>query len=56
LHAFEIADFIQSPLIALQAAMPLKDMATTTGVFEFLRYADLVLKLVLVASVADFVI
>ncbi|KAN0139534.1 Major facilitator superfamily domain containing protein [Lactarius tabidus] len=32
-----IGCFFQSPLIALQAAMPLKDMATTTGVFEFLR-------------------
>lgn len=26
------------PLIALQAAMPMKDMATSTGTFGFLRY------------------
>ena len=32
--------------------MPLKDMATSTGALDFLRYADLVL----VASVAEFVI
>ena len=31
----------QIPLIALQAAMPLKDMATSTGTFGFLRYARL---------------
>ena len=29
----------QIPLIALQAAMPLKDMATSTGTFGFLRCA-----------------
>jgi hypothetical protein len=44
---------LQTPLTALQAAMPLKDMATSTGAFGFLRYADLVL---VVASVAEFVI
>lgn len=27
----------QTPLIGLQAAMPLKDMATSTGAFGFLR-------------------
>jgi hypothetical protein len=27
----------QTPLIALQAAMPLKDMATSTGAFGFIR-------------------
>jgi hypothetical protein len=31
----------QTPLIALQAAMPLKDMATSTGAFGFLRYVAL---------------
>lgn len=31
----------QIPLIALQAAMPLKDMATSTGTFGFLRCARL---------------
>jgi hypothetical protein len=31
----------QIPLIALQAAMPLKDMATSTGTFGFLRCAQL---------------
>jgi len=43
----------QTPLIALQAAMPLKDMATSTGAFGFLRYAYLVR---VIASIAEFVI
>jgi hypothetical protein len=30
---------LQAPLIALQAAMPTKDMATSTGAFGFLRCA-----------------
>ena len=29
----------QTPLIGLQAAMPLKDMATSTATYGFLRYA-----------------
>jgi len=44
---------LQTPLIALQAAMPLKDMATSTGAFGFLRYADIVR---VIASIAEFVI
>ena len=28
----------QTPLIALQAAMPMKDMATSTAAFSFVRY------------------
>ncbi|KAI9454976.1 MFS general substrate transporter, partial [Lactarius psammicola] len=32
-----IGCLFQTPLIALQAAMPLKDMATSTGAFGFLR-------------------
>jgi len=32
-----IGCLFQTPLIALQAAMPLKDMATSTGTFGFLR-------------------
>ncbi|KAG9314833.1 MFS general substrate transporter [Chiua virens] len=32
-----IGCLFQTPLIALQAAMPLKDMATSTGAFVFLR-------------------
>lgn len=28
------------PLIALQAAMPIKDMATSTATFGFLRYVE----------------
>ena len=28
----------QAPLIALQAAMPIKDMATSTATFYFLKY------------------
>lgn len=32
------SDFRQSPLIGLQAAMPLKDMATSTATFGFIRY------------------
>jgi hypothetical protein len=35
--AIGIGCLVQTPLIALQAAMPLKDMATTTGAFGFLR-------------------
>ena len=30
--------YSQTPLIALQAAMPMKDMATSTATFFFLRY------------------
>jgi len=33
---------LQVPLISLQAAMPIKDMATSTGTFGFLRCAYLV--------------
>jgi len=32
-----IGSLFQTPLIAIQAAMPLKDMATSTGTFGFLR-------------------
>jgi len=35
--ALGIGCLFQTPLIALQAAMPLKDMATSTGVFVFMR-------------------
>jgi len=35
--ALGIGVLFQTPLIALQAAMPLKDMATSTGAFGFLR-------------------
>lgn len=35
--AMGIGCLFQTPLIALQAAMPLKDMATSTGAFGFLR-------------------
>ncbi|KAH8989226.1 MFS general substrate transporter [Lactarius hatsudake] len=35
--ALGIGCLFQTPLIALQAAMPLKDMATSTGAFVFLR-------------------
>ncbi|KAI9449899.1 MFS general substrate transporter [Lactarius psammicola] len=35
--AVGIGCLFQTPLIALQAAMPLKDMATSTGAFNFLR-------------------
>ncbi|KAH9071142.1 MFS general substrate transporter [Lactarius deliciosus] len=35
--AIGIGCLFQTPLIALQAAMPLKDMATSTGTFGFLR-------------------
>jgi EmrB/QacA subfamily drug resistance transporter len=35
--ALGIGSIFQTPLIALQAAMPLKDMATSTGAFGFLR-------------------
>ncbi|KAI9446101.1 major facilitator superfamily domain-containing protein [Lactarius indigo] len=35
--AIGIGCLFQTPLIALQAAMPLKDMATSTGAFGFLR-------------------
>ncbi|KAI9571312.1 MFS general substrate transporter [Boletus coccyginus] len=35
--AFGIGCLFQTPLIALQAAMPLKDMATSTGAYVFLR-------------------
>ncbi|KAI9446080.1 MFS general substrate transporter [Lactarius indigo] len=35
--ALGIGCLFQTPLIALQAAMPLKDMATSTGAFNFLR-------------------
>jgi EmrB/QacA subfamily drug resistance transporter len=35
--ALGIGCLFQTPLIALQAAMPLKDMATSTGAFGFLR-------------------
>jgi len=45
--------FSQTPLIALQAAMPLKDMAMPMGAFGFLRYAYLVR---VIASIAEFVI
>ncbi|KAF8265935.1 major facilitator superfamily domain-containing protein [Lactarius quietus] len=37
-----IGCLFQPPLTALQAAMPLKDMATSTGAYGFLRYADIV--------------
>jgi hypothetical protein len=30
--------YFQTPLVALQAAMPIKDMATSTATFAFLRY------------------
>ena len=42
--------FFQPPLTALQAAMPLKDMATSTGTFGFLKYVRLVLVVVPVAE------
>jgi hypothetical protein len=45
--------YFQTPLVALQAAMPLKDMATSTAAFGFLRYVVLV---DFVASVAKLVI
>ncbi|EIW85069.1 MFS general substrate transporter [Coniophora puteana RWD-64-598 SS2] len=35
--AIGIGCLFQTPLIALQAAMPIKDMATSTGAFVFLR-------------------
>ncbi|KAF7973419.1 hypothetical protein HWV62_15227 [Athelia sp. TMB] len=35
--ALGVGCLFQTPLIALQAAMPLKDMATSTGTFGFLR-------------------
>lgn len=35
--AFGLGALFPTPLIALQAAMPLKDMATSTGAFGFLR-------------------
>ncbi|KAJ3814948.1 MFS general substrate transporter [Lentinula aff. lateritia] len=35
--AIGIGCLFQTPLIALQAAMPLKDMATSTGAFGFIR-------------------
>ncbi|KAH9071118.1 MFS general substrate transporter [Lactarius deliciosus] len=35
--ALGIGCVFQTPLVALQAAMPLKDVATSTGVFNFLR-------------------
>jgi len=35
--AIGIGTLFQTPLIALQAAMPIKDMATSTGTFVFLR-------------------
>lgn len=35
--ALGLGSLFQTPLIALQAAMPLKDMATTTSTFGFLR-------------------
>ncbi|KAF5389816.1 hypothetical protein D9757_003708 [Collybiopsis confluens] len=35
--AFGIGGLFQTPLIGLQAAMPLKDMATSTGAYGFLR-------------------
>ncbi|KAJ7219408.1 MFS general substrate transporter [Mycena pura] len=35
--AFGIGSLFQTPLIALQAAMPLKDMATSTAAFGFIR-------------------
>jgi hypothetical protein len=41
---------LQAPLIALQAAMPTKDMATTTGAFGFLRCACLLVSVSLHSS------
>jgi hypothetical protein len=41
----------QPPLTALQAAMPLKDMATSTGTFGLLKYAGPV---PVIAPVAEF--
>ncbi|KAJ7581208.1 MFS general substrate transporter [Mycena floridula] len=35
--SFGLGSLFQVPLIALQAAMPIKDMATTTGTFGFIR-------------------
>ncbi|KAF9013990.1 major facilitator superfamily domain-containing protein [Cyathus striatus] len=35
--ALGLGCFFQTPLIALQAAMPIKDMATSTGTFGFIR-------------------
>lgn len=35
--AFGLGALFQTPLIALQAAMPIKDMATSTGTFGFIR-------------------
>ncbi len=37
----ELLICFQIPIIALQAAMPVKDMATSTGTFGFLRCARL---------------
>src|SRR6266446_878638 len=37
----ELLICFQVPLIALQAAMPIKDMATSTSTFGFLRCAQL---------------
>ena len=34
-----IDECLQTPLIGLQASMPLKDMATSTGAFVFIRFA-----------------
>ncbi|KAJ7595119.1 major facilitator superfamily domain-containing protein [Mycena floridula] len=35
--SFGLGSLFQVPLVALQAAMPVKDMATTTGTFSFIR-------------------
>lgn len=35
--ALGVGCLFQTPLIGLQASMPLKDMATTTGTFGFIR-------------------
>jgi MFS family permease len=35
--ALGLGCFFQTPLIVLQAAMPIKDMATSTGAFIFIR-------------------
>ena len=37
--ALGVGCFFQTPLIALQAAMPLKDMATSTATLGLMRYA-----------------
>ncbi|KAF5327370.1 hypothetical protein D9619_004462 [Psilocybe cf. subviscida] len=37
ISAFGLGALFQTPLIALQAAMPIKDMATSTGTFGFIR-------------------